>query len=49
MELPVGLHLQAKAFDEGTLLRAARMFEQATTHHLRSAPGATPEAAGRGG
>ena len=49
VELPVGLHLQAKAFDEGTLLRAARMFEQATTHHLRSAPGATPEAAGRGG
>ncbi|MFK7959471.1 MAG: Asp-tRNA(Asn)/Glu-tRNA(Gln) amidotransferase subunit GatA [Phycisphaerales bacterium] len=37
-ELPLGLQLQAKAFDEGTLLRAARMFERATSFHLRSAP-----------
>ncbi|MHC4809254.1 MAG: Asp-tRNA(Asn)/Glu-tRNA(Gln) amidotransferase subunit GatA [Planctomycetota bacterium] len=57
VDLPVGLHLQARAFDEGTLLRAARMFERATTHHLRSAPGvpdvsgvpgASEPAAGRG-
>jgi aspartyl-tRNA(Asn)/glutamyl-tRNA(Gln) amidotransferase subunit A len=37
-DLPVGLHLQAKAFDEGTLLRAARMFEAATDDHGRMPP-----------
>lgn len=44
--LPVGLHLQAKAFDEATLLRAARMFEQATDHHRQTAPGVPATAAG---
>ncbi|HMN96415.1 MAG TPA: Asp-tRNA(Asn)/Glu-tRNA(Gln) amidotransferase subunit GatA [Phycisphaerales bacterium] len=28
--LPIGLHLQARPFDESVLLRAARMFERAT-------------------
>jgi len=46
VDLPVGLHLQAKAFDEGTLLRAARMFERATDHHQRTAPGVPAVAAG---
>jgi aspartyl-tRNA(Asn)/glutamyl-tRNA(Gln) amidotransferase subunit A len=45
-ELPVGLQLQAKAFDEGTLLRVARMFERATDHHRRTAPGVPAVAAG---
>jgi Asp-tRNA(Asn)/Glu-tRNA(Gln) amidotransferase A subunit family amidase len=30
--LPVGVHLQAAAFDEATLLRAARMFQRATAY-----------------
>ncbi|MAB82472.1 MAG: Asp-tRNA(Asn)/Glu-tRNA(Gln) amidotransferase GatCAB subunit A [Phycisphaerae bacterium] len=33
--LPLGLQLQAPALGERTLLRAARMFEQATDHHTR--------------
>ncbi|MDO4540192.1 MAG: Asp-tRNA(Asn)/Glu-tRNA(Gln) amidotransferase subunit GatA, partial [Syntrophomonadaceae bacterium] len=31
--LPVGLQLIGQAFDEGTMLRAAHAFEQATEHH----------------
>ncbi len=33
--LPIGLQLQARAFDEGTLLRAAHAYEQATPWHER--------------
>lgn len=32
VKLPIGLHVQAQAFDEPTMFRAARMFEKATTH-----------------
>jgi aspartyl-tRNA(Asn)/glutamyl-tRNA(Gln) amidotransferase subunit A len=32
--LPLGIQLQAPALGEATLLRAARMFEAATEHHL---------------
>ena len=38
--LPLGLQLQAPALGESTLLRAARMFEAATTHH-EARPGST--------
>ncbi|MCZ6835362.1 MAG: Asp-tRNA(Asn)/Glu-tRNA(Gln) amidotransferase subunit GatA [Planctomycetota bacterium] len=34
--LPVGLQLQGKGFDEARLLRIARMFEMATSHHDQS-------------
>lgn len=37
-ELPIGLQLQAPAFAEGLLLRAARMFERATEWHARRPP-----------
>lgn len=33
--LPIGLQLQAPAFAESTLLRAARMYERATEWHVR--------------
>ena len=32
---PIGLHLQAKPFDESRMLRAAHMFQQATDWHRR--------------
>ena len=34
--LPIGLQLQARAFDEARLLRAGHMFQTATDWHLRS-------------
>ncbi|MDG2201166.1 MAG: Asp-tRNA(Asn)/Glu-tRNA(Gln) amidotransferase subunit GatA [Phycisphaerales bacterium] len=43
--LPLGLQLQAPALGEGTLLRAARMFEAATNHHART-PELDPAATG---
>ncbi|MCS7306236.1 MAG: Asp-tRNA(Asn)/Glu-tRNA(Gln) amidotransferase subunit GatA [Thermoguttaceae bacterium] len=36
--LPIGLHLQAPAFEEERLLRAAWMFQQATDWHHRRPP-----------
>ena len=33
--LPIGLHLEAPAFEEERLLRAARMFERETDWHTR--------------
>ena len=36
--LPVGLQLIGKPFDEGTLLTAAHAYEQATDWHLRKPP-----------
>ncbi len=36
--LPIGLQLQAPPFEEERLLRAARMFEQATEWHLQTPP-----------
>ncbi|WP_437227236.1 Asp-tRNA(Asn)/Glu-tRNA(Gln) amidotransferase subunit GatA [Planctomicrobium sp. SH661] len=36
--LPIGMQLLAPAFEEGRLLRAARMYEQATDWHHRRAP-----------
>jgi aspartyl-tRNA(Asn)/glutamyl-tRNA(Gln) amidotransferase subunit A len=36
--LPIGLHLQAPAFEEDRLLRAAHMFQQATDWHARRPP-----------
>ena len=36
--LPIGLQLLGPAFSEDTLLRAARMFERETEHHLRKPP-----------
>jgi aspartyl-tRNA(Asn)/glutamyl-tRNA(Gln) amidotransferase subunit A len=33
--LPIGLHILAKPFDEETLLRVAYTFEQSTDHHKR--------------
>ncbi|MDP6417118.1 MAG: amidase family protein, partial [Gammaproteobacteria bacterium] len=33
--LPIGLQLTTKPFSEELLLRVARMFEQATDHHLQ--------------
>lgn len=39
VQLPIGLHLQARPFDETTLFRAARMFERATEWSGRSVPG----------
>lgn len=33
--MPVGMQLIARPFDEGTLLRAAHAYEQATDHHTR--------------
>ena len=36
--LPLGIQLQAPALGEETLLRAARMFEAATDHHLARPP-----------
>jgi aspartyl-tRNA(Asn)/glutamyl-tRNA(Gln) amidotransferase subunit A len=36
--LPVGLQLIGRAFDEATLLRAARAYERATEWHTRRAP-----------
>jgi len=36
--LPIGMQLQARAFDESTLLRVARMFEKATQFHTRVCP-----------
>ncbi|MBM4108896.1 MAG: Asp-tRNA(Asn)/Glu-tRNA(Gln) amidotransferase subunit GatA [Phycisphaerae bacterium] len=38
VELPVGVQLIARAFDEGTLLRAARMFELANPAGRRAPP-----------
>jgi aspartyl-tRNA(Asn)/glutamyl-tRNA(Gln) amidotransferase subunit A len=35
--LPVGLQLLGRPFDEGTLLRAAHAYEQATDHHTKIA------------
>jgi aspartyl-tRNA(Asn)/glutamyl-tRNA(Gln) amidotransferase subunit A len=37
-DLPVGLQILARAFDEETLLRVAYAFEQATDWHTRRAP-----------
>jgi aspartyl-tRNA(Asn)/glutamyl-tRNA(Gln) amidotransferase subunit A len=34
-QLPIGLQLTGRMFDEATLLRAADAFEKATTHHLQ--------------
>jgi aspartyl-tRNA(Asn)/glutamyl-tRNA(Gln) amidotransferase subunit A len=34
-DLPIGLQVQCRAFDEATMFRAARMFESSTDHHLR--------------
>lgn len=34
-QLPVGIQIQCKAFDEATMFRIARMFEAATDHHTR--------------
>jgi aspartyl-tRNA(Asn)/glutamyl-tRNA(Gln) amidotransferase subunit A len=34
-KLPIGMHLQAQAFDEPTLFRAARMFERASPIRLQ--------------
>jgi aspartyl-tRNA(Asn)/glutamyl-tRNA(Gln) amidotransferase subunit A len=36
--LPIGLHLTARPFEEGLLLRVAHAFEQATDWHLRRPP-----------
>jgi aspartyl-tRNA(Asn)/glutamyl-tRNA(Gln) amidotransferase subunit A len=36
--LPVGLQLAGRAFEEGTLLRVARAYEQATDWHRRKPP-----------
>jgi aspartyl-tRNA(Asn)/glutamyl-tRNA(Gln) amidotransferase subunit A len=36
--LPIGLHLQAPAFQEDRLLRAAHMFQQVTDWHTRRPP-----------
>jgi aspartyl-tRNA(Asn)/glutamyl-tRNA(Gln) amidotransferase subunit A len=36
--LPIGLQLIGRAFDEGTLLRAAHAYEQATAWHKRQPP-----------
>ena len=33
--LPIGMQLLAKPFDEGTILRAAYAYEQATDHHTK--------------
>ena len=37
-ELPIGLQLMGRHLDEGTLIRVAYNFEQATAHHLRKPP-----------
>jgi aspartyl-tRNA(Asn)/glutamyl-tRNA(Gln) amidotransferase subunit A len=37
-ELPVGLQLTGRAWEEATLLRLADAFEQATTWHRRTPP-----------
>lgn len=37
-EMPVGMHLIGKHFDEGTLLRTAYTFEQNTEYHLKKPP-----------
>jgi aspartyl-tRNA(Asn)/glutamyl-tRNA(Gln) amidotransferase subunit A len=37
-ELPVGIQLIGQAWEEHTLLRIARMFENATEHHLHQPP-----------
>jgi aspartyl-tRNA(Asn)/glutamyl-tRNA(Gln) amidotransferase subunit A len=36
-DLPVGLQLMAKPFDEGVLIKAAHAFESNTEHHKLSA------------
>jgi aspartyl-tRNA(Asn)/glutamyl-tRNA(Gln) amidotransferase subunit A len=36
--LPIGLHLQSPPFEEERLLRAARMFQQATDWHTKQPP-----------
>ena len=36
--LPIGLHLAGRAFDEGTVLRVAHAYEQATPWHKRHPP-----------
>jgi aspartyl-tRNA(Asn)/glutamyl-tRNA(Gln) amidotransferase subunit A len=36
--LPIGLQLVSRPFDEATLLRAGRAYQQATTWHLRRPP-----------
>jgi aspartyl-tRNA(Asn)/glutamyl-tRNA(Gln) amidotransferase subunit A len=36
--LPVGLQIMGRPFDEGTILRAAYAFEQSTDHHLKKPP-----------
>jgi len=38
LRLPIGLQLQARPFDEANLLRAARMFERATSWHAATCP-----------
>ena len=42
-DMPVGLQLMAKPFDEAKLLTIARAFEAATTHHLATPALATTE------
>ncbi|MCH7546976.1 MAG: Asp-tRNA(Asn)/Glu-tRNA(Gln) amidotransferase subunit GatA [Planctomycetes bacterium] len=37
-QLPVGLHIQCKSFDEETMFRIARLFEANTDHHLQRPP-----------
>jgi aspartyl-tRNA(Asn)/glutamyl-tRNA(Gln) amidotransferase subunit A len=34
-ELPIGLHILAKPFDEETIFRVAYTFEQSTDHHKK--------------
>lgn len=36
--LPIGIQLQARPFDEATLLRVARMYERATAWHATTCP-----------
>ncbi|MDD5557215.1 MAG: Asp-tRNA(Asn)/Glu-tRNA(Gln) amidotransferase subunit GatA [bacterium] len=44
--LPVGLQLMARPFEEGTLLRAAHAYEQATDWHRRRPPDPAPARGG---
>jgi aspartyl-tRNA(Asn)/glutamyl-tRNA(Gln) amidotransferase subunit A len=37
-DLPIGLQIMGRHLDEGTLIRVAYNFEQATAHHLRKPP-----------
>jgi len=36
--LPVGLQLYGRPFEDGTILRLAAAFQEATDHHRRSPP-----------